>query len=781
MLQSQEQLQIQSQSRILTLETIAFKILEQFCLALKNYNLTIQCLEQVRLIIQKLNNCRAEEKLILILANLYYLQGNERWKKSNILQALQSWHKCLDFREKMKNNQLEMLVWQALGNAYNYGFYNRSKAIEYLNESLKIANELRNEKIQGRLQGDLSAAYGALAVDDDNVVDTQKINQAINYAQSSLKIAQKYQDIEAECQALEHFGYAYFLNKEYKKAIKSYLHIFKIARQYQLPVAKIQALHHLGELYLYIKKYQKASFCFEWALKLAQQLQDAQQEAMGWVALGRVAKGQKNITDAINYYKKGIQIAEKIRSTLKIEENTTSFVNFWARHYRSLILLLWQEKHFEEAFEFVEQSKARAFLDKLANARIGLRGRVSGYLLKQEQNLRNQILSLRSKDPNHKLLSREKDYNNLLEKLEIQNPEIASLISVDVASLAEIQKELDTETTLLEYFVTDERTLVFIITRDRFQPINLDVTRAELKEQITLFLDFANISEHHPLELKNLYNYLIAPLKSYLPTPRLTIVPHNILHYLPFAALTDGERYLIDDYTLVNLPCANVLRFLRGKRSRSTNRILALGAPDNTFDKLLAPLNFAQKEVEAIACRFQTKAYIGKDATESLVWSQAKKAEILHIAAHGKYNPNTPLFSTIHLAMDDKAEVAQKDGRLEVHDVYKLDLTTSTNLVVLSACETFIGNTQKVSLGDEIIGLNRAFIYAGTPSVIASLWNVEDRATQSLMKKFYHYLKMGMDKAKALQQAQIAVRKNQPHPSYWAAFVLTGDAEKINL
>jgi tetratricopeptide (TPR) repeat protein len=139
MLQSQEQLQIKSQSRILTLETIAFQNLGRFCLALKNYDLTIQCLEQFRLIVKKLKNCRVEHKLILILANLYYYQGEECFTKSNVLLALQSWLKCLSFREEIEDIQLEMQVLKALGNAYNYSFYNRIKAIEYFKESLKIA------------------------------------------------------------------------------------------------------------------------------------------------------------------------------------------------------------------------------------------------------------------------------------------------------------------------------------------------------------------------------------------------------------------------------------------------------------------------------------------------------------------------------------------------------------------------------------------------------------------------------------------------------------------
>ena len=118
------------------------------------------------------------------------------------------------------------------------------------------------------------------------------------------------------------------------------------------------------------------------------------------------------------------------------------------------------------------------------------------------------------------------------------------------------------------------------------------------------------------------------------------------------------------------------------------------------------------------------------------------------------------------LAPDDK-----NDGALELHEVYQLDLA-KTDLVVLSACETSRG---QLSAGDDIIGLNRAFIYAGAPTVIASLWTVDDEATRVLMIAFYGYLKQGFGKAAALTQAQLDLRKQFPHPYYWAAFVLTGD------
>jgi CHAT domain-containing protein len=137
---------------------------------------------------------------------------------------------------------------------------------------------------------------------------------------------------------------------------------------------------------------------------------------------------------------------------------------------------------------------------------------------------------------------------------------------------------------------------------------------------------------------------------------------------------------------------------------------------------------------------------------------------------HAKYNSENPLFSTLYLAKDH-----QNDGYLEVHEIYGLDLTKNTNLVVLSACETQIG---ELSAGDEIVGLSRAFLLAGTPSVIASLWPVNDKATAFLMERFYTHLKDGQERGEALRQAQIEVQAVYPHPYYWAAFVLTGDEGK---
>lgn len=240
------------------------------------------------------------------------------------------------------------------------------------------------------------------------------------------------------------------------------------------------------------------------------------------------------------------------------------------------------------------------------------------------------------------------------------------------------------------------------------------------------------------------------------------------------------ERYLVDEYTLTNISSASTLRFIEEKRKPDKpdsededGKLLALGNPTTTS---LSSLPFAAQEASRIAEIYETEALLEDAASETMVRQQAAQAEIIHFAAHGEYNVANPSFSTVHLAADEA-----NDGRLEVHELYGLDLTEATNLVVLSACETLLPNSglnqHSIGGGDEIVALNRAFLYAGTPSVIASLWNVGDEATGLLMERFYTHLRAGYSKADALRQAQQDLRNDEQyaHPYYWAAFVLTGD------
>jgi CHAT domain-containing protein len=275
---------------------------------------------------------------------------------------------------------------------------------------------------------------------------------------------------------------------------------------------------------------------------------------------------------------------------------------------------------------------------------------------------------------------------------------------------------------------------------------------------------FADLRDAGPLPAqRQLYAWLIAPLQSYLTTRLVGIIPYGPLHYLPFAALSDGRRYFGEEHTLFYLPSASVLPFIQQKRKGELSSMLAVGQGQA---KGLPALAFAEQEAQQVAALYQTQALVGAAATEAAFLAGASTHNILHLAAHAQLNRANPLFSRIVLA-----PAGASDGALEVHEIYGLDLQRA-DLVVLSACQTYLGET---SAGDDIVGLNRAFLYAGAPTVIASLWNVDDQATSRLMVAFYARLRAGVGKAEALRAAQAEVRAAYPHFYYWAAFVLTGD------
>jgi CHAT domain-containing protein len=338
---------------------------------------------------------------------------------------------------------------------------------------------------------------------------------------------------------------------------------------------------------------------------------------------------------------------------------------------------------------------------------------------------------------------------------------------VDVAPLTKIQASLDPDTTLLSYYTTDAGTYAFIATKSDFQVVQLDAKRQDLADAIAKFRS----DEKQAAGIGDLAKALITPLIDKITTKRLLIVPHNVLNYLPFAALPlDANTLLGDKFAISYLPSANTLLHLPEKPQQSGD-LLALGNPVAEGFK---PLPFAEAEVKAVSDIVKGKTYTKADAKEAVVWNQGTNAGILYLAAHGTFNPINPLFSALHLTPGDG-----QSGLLESYKIYRLDLTKKTDLVVLSACETAVG---KLSAGDEFSGLNRAFLYAGAPNVLASLWSVDDKATGMLMESFFQARTKGVGNAEALQVAQAAVRNYKdsdgktPYssPYYWAAFILTG-------
>ena len=254
--------------------------------------------------------------------------------------------------------------------------------------------------------------------------------------------------------------------------------------------------------------------------------------------------------------------------------------------------------------------------------------------------------------------------------------------------------------------------------------------------------------------LGSLHQALLAPLAERLVGhDRLVIVPHASLHHVPFAALHDGQRYLCERVALSVLPACALLRAETSPTSSPTALVMAHSQGD------LLPA--VRAEAETIAALFPTRLATEADATRAVLEAEGQRHAIVHLATHAGFRADAPLFSAVFLA----------DGPFDTVDV--ANLTLSCSLVTLSGCET--GN-QQVLPGDELLGLSRAFLYAGARSLLLTLWRVEDTATEALIRDVYSALRIGANKDEALRQAQATAARRGVHPFWWAGFTLIGEA-----
>ena len=270
--------------------------------------------------------------------------------------------------------------------------------------------------------------------------------------------------------------------------------------------------------------------------------------------------------------------------------------------------------------------------------------------------------------------------------------------------------------------------------------------------------------------LRHLNDALLAPVSPLLDgAARTVFVPYGPAHHVPFQALYDGEHYAIERMEIAYAPCAGLLEHFNA-------RYAALAATPGAQDRRALVLAYAAggtlphvfDEALAVHDAIGGTMLRGEHASGARLRAEAPRGAILHLAAHAVFRPDDPLFSALYLS----------DGPLTTLDVFDLDLRCS--LATLSACETALGVT---GAGDELMGLSRAFLYAGASSLLLSLWKVEDRSTAALMRSFYGALARGADKAAALREAQLALLRGEhgadgawSAPYFWAPFALIGHA-----
>ena len=517
--------------------------------------------------------------------------------------------------------------------------------------------------------------------------------------------------------------------------------------------------------------------------------------------LAAAMRSRGALATAAGELRAAIAAIEDVASGVRADERRAGFLTDKWEVYGSLAAVEQQRGRPVDAFMVSERMRARQMLGILERGRVLPNRTYSA----REQDLRRRISELGrviEAAEEHPATQREvalaeqstgaarealdaaqREYANLLIGMRDSLPEYARLVSATATDWRTIAGRLGPDEALLQYLLTDSTSLVFFVDRDTVVAFDLNVDRRTIGNLV----DFARHAMDRPAgheetqlwpgALRRLHHFLIGPVERaglLAPMTKLIIVPHSELHFLPFGALLNGPgegELLIERFQLAYAASASVwLHMSEAPRTRS-RRVLAL-APTPT--RLPASLDEVAA-IRVIRGRRNSRILVGNAATESAFRAAASRYGTLHLATVGVLNKHNPLFSWMELAPD-----GEHDGRLEVHEVYDLELVGQT--IVLSACQTAVGagNRADIPPGDDWVGLVQAFVQAGAGSVIASLWPVDDRASATLMERFYGALDAGRSEAAALAEAQRAMARDPDtaHPFYWAAFIVTGSNGK---
>ncbi len=641
-----------------------------------------------------------------------------------------------------------------LGVAYDYlGQYQR--AVAYHDSALVIAREIGDRAAEGDELGNLGLVYESLG----------QYQRAIAYIDSALSIAREIGDREGKATGLNNLGIAYSSLGQYHQAITYYDSALVIARAIDYRELEEEALGNLGDAYFSLDQYNRAIAFADSALFIAKGI--ARVEGI-WRWYGNLAKSHSKISktqshQVIAFYDSAVIALESISEQLVEDPHKQSFLEDKQGLYRDFInYLLLQGKPSEQqrALEISEQARSRAFMELIAR-------RFHGSEVEQKREL---------------------------------------LAPANFQQIQATAQRLNAS--ILEYFVSDSSLVIWLMKPEGplhtatvpIKPAHFDSLldicylgfhQIEEKERAIPNPSFLATRNVRPVtgsmrsfdftpSMAELYQILFPKeIRTRLPQEagaKVVLVPHRKLSVIPIMALKDSTgHYLLEKYSCHQVPGIGVLlrtNEILEKRQKPGkirgDEILLFGNPTmpNWGREVLPTLNGSENEVKAIAGKFQAGYQIGAEASEHAFKSNGRKKRLLHLATHGISFDASPLESFVALAPGNG-----EDGQLTAAEI--LEMQFAADLVVLSACETGLG---KIS-GDGVEGLARSFMASGVPSLVVSLWNVDDEATKELMLAFYGNLEKGMDKAESLRQAQLKIMRTPKwrHPKYWAAFVLYGE------
>ena len=605
--------------------------------------------------------------------------------------------------------------------------------------------------------------------------------------------------------------------------------------------AKADILSNLGWVHKALNENQKAMSFFNAALAIRREIGDLTGETTTRYGLSIVHRNSGRLSEAELEIEAALKIVESLRAKGSNQQLRISYFASVQDYYEFYITLLIELDQLHpsagyaaKAFHACERARARGLLDLLAETKIDLRQGVDASLLERERTATQRLNALAVQQrqlSNHNIGAAEatdKEIYRLYNELEAtraeirrSNPRYAALTQIQPLTGSEIQKQvLDKDTLLLQYVFADKRSFLLAATSDEITSYELSAHTAieslsrRFYEAVTFRnrRDLRQSPERWRAEIsradstadglaRDLSRMLLSPIKNKLTKQRLIVLTSGALQFIPFAALPvpsqtePGSRLLLDDHEIIVLPSVTALSAIRQEvktRTSPAKSVIVLGDPvfDSSDSRVRQNLANARLSTEIfprlISSRWEGEKILslvppgeGKLVVDFAAnRTFASNGEIgsyrfVHFATHALIDFDHPALSGIVLSMVDQSGRPQ-NGFLGMEDIFKLKMPV--DLVVLSGCRTALG---KDYAGEGLVGLTRAFMYAGASRVAVSLWQVEDRSTSELMVRFYKYM-LGPEKLSppaALRAAQLDLRRDVRwrSPYFWAPFIIQGE------
>jgi CHAT domain-containing protein/Flp pilus assembly protein TadD len=738
-------------------------------------------------------------------------------------EAFYFYNQVLVLRHEMKDPR-EANVLNNLGFLFTgIGDYERASSL--LQEGLRLARQVQNK----------GAETAALVFLGHLERSRERYEYAINYYNEALLLEPEGKNSAVmRFDVLEDLASAYSLSGNPQKALEFYTSALGLKRNQAYGVVETMVMSGIGTSLHELGRNSEALESLTGALARLRQLGSSpDEESHTEVSLADTLRSLGRNEEALASYRRAIAIIERLRSrSVPTESSRANIIASRRGLFVKTIDLLFALNRQSEGLEISEAYRARAFLDQLAEARVDLKQEMTreqreredaviGRIASTQGQLWNKDLAAdKQKQLSQDLSAAENDLETFRLELRRTNPRYASVRYPAPLKRDRIQRELlAPDAALVEYVLGDDRSFAWVVSHNGLTAVVLP-SRKQIEEQVgayqqSLTEKVSALTLNQALDRlhargASLYQSVFRPLEVALHGIRkLIIVPDGALSYLPFEALVTQARgkssqqpsgFLIDRFAISYTPSASALASIKGRdHSAPSKALLAFGDPDydnpsasrketpsasssprvelNSLERGVTfnRLPHTRAEVTAISSLFPAaseRVYLGAEARE-----QAIKAEklsdyrFIHLAAHGYVNEERPARSGIVLSL---ANGEKDDGVLQMSEVLQLKL--NADLVTLSACRTAVG---KLIIGEGVVGLSRAFIYAGARSTVVSLWNVNDVATADLMKSFYQNLGRGIPKDDALRLAKLALLKSRQrtwqHPYFWAPFVLVGE------